>query len=267
MPETQLTTAIVTEPGRLDAVLPVLGLARSRSQAAELIRAERVRVNGGVVTRASQKVAVGETVTVLIDPWVSRAAYKLLGALEESGIKVPSRVLDAGASTGGFTQVLLASGAKTVFAVDVGHDQLAPVIRNDERVVVREGLNLRDLRLTDLDGQQVDLAVADVSFISLRLILAPILAVIRDDGAALLMIKPQFEVGKQKLGAGGVVRNKADRQIAIDGVLAAAAQLGWFPTWQADSTLPGPAGNVEHFVALRRSTEAVAGSNQVGWRA
>lgn len=243
--------ATSTLDGRLDQVLPALGLARSRSQAAELIRAERVRVDGVTITRASYRVSVGSVLDVDADPWVSRAAYKLLGALDQSGLPVPARVLDAGASTGGFTQVLLARGAKKVFAVDVGHDQLADLLRSDDRVVVREGLNLRDLTLDDLDGERVDMVVADVSFISLRMILAPILAVLDPAGVALLMVKPQFEVGRERLGAGGVVRNAADRQAAIDAVLTEAARLGWTAIWQADSTLPGPSGNLEHFVALR----------------
>lgn len=235
---------------RLDQAVVAAGLARSRSQAAELIKAGRVQVNSHTVTRPAHPVAADDQLHVEVDPWVSRAAHKLLGALDASGLKVPARVLDAGASTGGFTQVLLSRGAHEVYAVDVGHDQLAPVLRDDPRVRVREGLNLRDLTLRDLDDEPVQLAVGDVSFISLRLLLAPIFAVLAPGGRALLMIKPQFEVGRGRLGAGGVVRSETDRQAAIDGVLASAAELGWQPTWRADSQLPGPAGNLEHFVCF-----------------
>ena len=242
---------------RLDLALVAAGQARSRSQAAELIKAGKVQVNGQVITRAAHPVTASDVLVTQTDPWVSRAAHKLLGALDASGIEIPARVLDAGASTGGFTQVLLSRGARQVYAIDVGHDQLDPIVRDDPRVVVREGLNLRDLVLADLDGVPVQLAVGDVSFISLRLLLEPIFAVIEPGGRALLMIKPQFEVGRERLGAGGVVRSATDRQQAIDGVLQRAAELGWQASWRADSELPGPAGNLEHFVCF----EHVAGSS------
>lgn len=238
---------------RLDVAVVAAGQARSRSQAAELIRAGRVRLNGRVVTRPSQPVRPQDQVATQPDPWVSRAAHKLLGALDASGITVPDRVLDAGASTGGFTQVLFSRGAGEVYAVDVGHNQLAGQLRDDPRVHVREGLNLRDLTLAHLDGRPVDLVVADVSFISMRLLLRPLFATLTVAGRALLMIKPQFEVGRERLGAGGVVRSAADRREAIEAVIADAAELGWAARWRSDSTLPGPAGNVEHFVCFERS--------------
>lgn len=234
------------------------GQARSRSQATELIRSGRVRLNGAVVTRPSQPVQPTDQVTTQQDPWVSRAAHKLLGALDASGIGVPARVLDAGASTGGFTQVLLARGAREVYAVDVGHDQLADLLRGDPRVHIREGLNLRDLELGHLNDRPVELVVADVSFISMRLLLRPLLGVLSTDGRALLMIKPQFEVGRERLGAGGVVRSEAARTAAIEAVIADAAGLGWQLHWRADSSLPGPAGNVEHFICLERSGDQPA---------
>lgn len=237
---------------RLDLAVVAAGQARSRSHAGELIKAGRVSVNGQVVTRPAHQVATTDELLVAHDPWVSRAAHKLLGALDASGLAVPARVLDAGASTGGFTQVLLSRGAQVVYAVDVGHDQLASVIRNDERVRVREGLNLRELTLTDLDDQPVELVVADVSFISLRLLLAPLFNVLSPTGAAMLLIKPQFEVGRGRLGAGGVVRSATDRAAAIDAVIADAGPLGWQPSWRGDSILPGPAGNLEHFVCFTR---------------
>ncbi len=237
---------------RLDLALVARGLARSRNQAAGLIREGRVTVDGVEVNTASHQVMPNSVVETTADAWVSRAAHKLLGALDASGTRVPSRVLDAGASTGGFTAVCLDRGAQRVFAVDVGHAQLAEELRRDPRVVVREGLNLRDLEIDDLDGEQVDLVVADLSFISLTLVLKPMLAVLTDSGKALLLVKPQFEVGREHLGAGGVVKDHSLRRSAVDGVVAAAAQLGWVSDWQAESTLPGAAGNVEFFVRLTR---------------
>ncbi|HSN11136.1 MAG TPA: SAM-dependent methyltransferase, partial [Propionibacteriaceae bacterium] len=157
------------------------------------------------------------------------------------------------ACTGGFTQVLLEAGAERVYAVDVGHDQLAATLRDDPRVVVHEGTNLRDLTLGHVEGEPVDLVVADVSFISLRLLLEPMLGVLRPDGVALLMVKPQFEVGRERLGAGGVVRDEKDRTAAVDGVADAARSLGWTEDWRGVSRLPGPAGNVELFLRLRRT--------------
>lgn len=237
---------------RLDAALVARGLARSRGQARDLIDAGRVHVNGAVARKASAAVADADAVTAARDPWVSRAAHKLLGALEDSGVQVPSRVLDAGASTGGFTQVCLERGAATVFAVDVGHGQLVDQLRHDPRVVVAEGRNVRDLTLDDVGGEPVGLVVGDLSFISLTLVLPALLGVLSDDGEALLLVKPQFEVGRDRLGAVGVVRDPTLRAEAVDGVVAAAAALGWTAPWRGPSRLPGTGGNVEFFVRLTR---------------
>lgn len=237
---------------RLDLALVARGLARSRTRAAALVRQGCVTVDGVVITRASHPVAEDSRVESMGDAWVSRAAHKLLGALESSNTPMPPRVLDAGASTGGFTQVCLSLGADTVFAVDVGHGQLVPELRDDPRVVVREGLNLRGLTIDDLDGRSVDLIVGDVSFISLTLVLAPLLSVLRSDGAALLMVKPQFEVGRALLGEGGVVRDPRHRADAVQSVVDAASALGWHCDWQGESVLPGSAGNIEIFVRLTR---------------
>lgn len=186
------------------------------------------------------------------EPYVSRAAYKLLGALDASGVTVPERVLDAGASTGGFTQVLLERGAQTVYAVDVGHDQLVPELRDDPRVVVREGFNLRDLTLADLGGQPVPLLVADLSFISLTKLLPRFLDVLTPSGAALLLIKPQFEVGRSGLNH-GVVRSEELRQQGIETVLEAADAVGLSCRWRADAVLSGADGNLEHFALVGRT--------------
>ncbi len=237
---------------RLDQALVGRGLARSRGQAAEAVRNGHVRVNGRLATKPSAPVDASDAIEVgVADHYVSRAAHKLNGALDDSGLPVGGRVLDAGASTGGFTQVALERGADAVYAVDVGHGQLAAALRDDPRVVVREGLNLRDLSLDQLDGRAVDLIVGDVSFISLRLLLAPLLAVLRPDGAALLLVKPQFEVGRGGLDARGVVRDENVRRQCVDAVAAEAARLGRPEAWRGVSRTPGTAGNVEWFLLLR----------------
>lgn len=244
---------------RLDLALVHRGLARSRNAAAQLIAEGRVRLNGAVIHKASTPVADRDLLEADADQWVSRAAHKLLGALDASETRMPTRVLDAGASTGGFTQVCLSRGAERVYAVDVGHDQLATELRGDERVRVWEGLNLRDLDLTHLDGEPVGLVVGDVSFISLRLLLPALLSVVAPDGAALLLVKPQFEVGRKQLGAGGVVRDPALHRQAVDGVVGAARDLGWSDTWRGQSALPGASGNTEFFIRLE-SASNVAGN-------
>jgi len=207
-----------------------------------------VMVNSVVAVKASQLVAPDDRIEVVHDPWVSRAAHKLLGALDDTGLTVPARCLDAGASTGGFTQVLLSRGAETVYAVDVGHGQLASSIADDPRVVAREGVNVKDLRLEDLDGEKVGLLVADLSFISLTQVLPALLPLVADD--ALLLVKPQFEVGRGNVGS-GVVRDEGRRLKAVDKVCAATAELGWRVVWRGPSRLQGAHGNVEYFVHLR----------------
>jgi 23S rRNA (cytidine1920-2'-O)/16S rRNA (cytidine1409-2'-O)-methyltransferase len=241
---------------RLDRSLVERGLARSRQQASEAIRAGRVQVNGRVALRPATAVEPGDEVSCdLADRYVSRAAHKLAGALIASGVNVPSRVLDAGASTGGFTQVVLEAGAEKVFAVDVGHGQLVDWLRADPRVIVREHLNLRDLTLADLDGEVVDLIVADVSFISLKLLLAPLFAVLSPTGQALLLVKPQFEVGRAALDAHGVVIDPHRREQAVAEVIAAGEALDRRALWRGASQLPGEAGNVEYFVLFGPAQE------------
>lgn len=235
---------------RLDQALVIRSLARSRSQAAQLIADGRVRVAGETSTKASRQVSDEDLITAETEPWASRASHKLLGALADSGTVLWGRVLDAGASTGGFTQVALHQGAARVYAVDVGHGQLVESLRGDPRVVVREGLNLRHLKISDLEDQPVDFIVGDVSFISLRLLLAPLLAVLTPRGQALLLVKPQFEVGRERVGAGGVVREAGLRRAAVDAVVADAQALGWRCDWRAPSHLPGSMGNQEFFIRL-----------------
>lgn len=244
---------------RLDAALVARGLARSRGQARDLIDAGAVRVNAALATKAAQPVTEADELVAARDPWVSRAAHKLLGALAATGVDpAGARVLDAGASTGGFTQVLLEAGAAHVHAVDVGHDQLVPQLRTDPRVSARDGLNLRDLTLADLGDAPVDLVVADVSFISLRLLVAPLRAVTRDGGTALLMVKPQFEVGRGGLDSRGVVADPDAVPALVDAVAAAASASGWRETWRGPSPLPGENGNREFFLHL--VAEPVGGS-------
>ncbi|MGY5883316.1 TlyA family RNA methyltransferase [Modestobacter lacusdianchii] len=241
---------------RLDAELVRRGLARSREHAVTLISEGRVTVGGQAATKAATGVEAGTPVVVRTDPdepsWVSRGAHKLLGALTAFPVDVEGRrALDAGASTGGFTEVLLSRGAREVVAVDVGYGELAWSLRTDDRVAVHERTNVRELSPEAIGGP-VDLVVADLSFISLRLVL-PALTGCAQPGADLLpMVKPQFEVGRERLGAGGVVRDLAHRADAVLTVALAAAELGWGTAGVVASPLPGPAGNVEFFLWLRR---------------
>jgi 23S rRNA (cytidine1920-2'-O)/16S rRNA (cytidine1409-2'-O)-methyltransferase len=241
---------------RLDAELVRRGLARSREHAVELIAEGRVAVSGRAATKPATGVDAKDPVVVRTDDdaptWVSRGAHKLLGALDAFAVPVEGRrALDAGASTGGFTEVLLSRGATEVVAVDVGYGELAWSLRTDERVRVHERTNVRTLTPEAIDGP-VDLVVADLSFISLKLVL-PALTACALPGADLLpMVKPQFEVGRQRLGAGGVVRDPEHRISAVLEVGMAAHALGWGTAGVVASPLPGPAGNVEFFLWLRR---------------
>ena len=246
---------------RLDAELVRRKLARSREQAAALVEAGRVRVRGTVARKVAAMVDPADPVLVTGDDpateYVSRGGHKLAGALTAfAGLGVRDRrCLDAGASTGGFTDVLLRAGAAQVVAVDVGYGQLAWPIRTDPRVVVLERTNVRTLT-PDLIGGPVELTVADLSFISLRLVLPALAACTAPDGDLALMVKPQFEVGRGRVGAGGVVRDWPLRAEAVLDVAAAAAELGLGVVAVTASPLPGPSGNVEFFVWFRRDAPA-----------
>lgn len=248
---------------RLDAELVRRGLARSREQAAALVEAGRVQLRGVPARKVAALVNPADPLLVTgadpVSEYVSRGGHKLAGALASFGpggmTAAGRRCLDAGASTGGFTDVLLRAGAAEVVAVDVGYGQLAWPLRNDERVRVFERTNVRTLTPTAIDGP-VDLTVADLSFISLRLVLPALAACTRPDGDLALMVKPQFEVGRDRVGAGGVVRDPALRAEAVLEVAVAAAQLGWGLADVCASPLPGPRGNVEFFVWLRRDAPA-----------
>ncbi len=243
---------------RLDAELVRRGLARSREQAAAFIAAGRVEVRGVVATKAATGVdhdtSVRVTEAETAPNYASRGGHKLAGALAAfPGVQVSGRCcLDAGASTGGFTDVLLRAGASRVLAVDVGYGQLAWSLRSDERVTVFDRTNVRTLDSRTLGGQ-VDLTVADLSFISLPIVLPALTACTSSSGDLLPMVKPQFEVGRDRLGAGGVVRNPHHRAQAVINVARVATALGWPPHGVVRSPLPGPAGNVEFFLWLRRT--------------
>jgi 23S rRNA (cytidine1920-2'-O)/16S rRNA (cytidine1409-2'-O)-methyltransferase len=237
---------------RLDRALVERGLARSRSHAQAMIAAGQVSVNDVVADRASTSVGARDRLVASPDPYVSRGAHKLLGALDDLGLEVAGRALDAGASTGGFTQVLLERGCGRVYAVDVGTDQLAPALRADPRVAVRERTNLRELTLDQLEGDPVDLVVADLSFIPLSLVLERLVAVARPDADVVLLVKPQFEVGRSRLGKNGVVREPSLRREAVRAVSEHAENLGWPVRRCVRSRHPGPTGNVEFFVWLQR---------------
>ncbi|MFJ9390223.1 TlyA family RNA methyltransferase [Nocardioides sp. NPDC101246] len=250
---------------RLDAELVRRKLARSREHASELIAAGRVTVSGNRATKPATGVTTDVAIVVTEDPdrpdFVSRGGHKLAGALaafEPLGLSVKGRrCLDAGASTGGFTDVLLRNEAKQVVAVDVGYGQLAWRLQQDERVVVHDRTNIRDLSL-DLIGEPVDAVVGDLSFISLALVLDALIGVTSPDGDLALMVKPQFEVGKDRVGKGGVVRDPALRAEAVNAVAAAAAKRGWGARAVTTSPLPGPSGNVEFFLWLRRGEATVS---------
>ena len=250
---------------RLDAELVRRGLARSREHASQLVADGRVTVRGTVATKPATAVETSDAVVVKDldnDPnWASRGAHKLIGALE--GFKIDptgKRCLDAGASTGGFTDVLLRHGARQVVAADVGRGLLDWKLQTDDRVVVKDKTNVRTLTPEDIGGK-VELVVADLSFISLRLVLPALAACLDEEGDLLPMVKPQFEVGKERLGSGGVVREPELRVDAVLEVTRAAEELGLAVHGVVASPLPGPSGNVEYFLWLRKADSAPTGSD------
>jgi len=244
---------------RLDAELVRRGQARSREQAVELIQAGRVSVAGQVAGKPASQVETSAAIVVRTDEsggpeYASRGGHKLAGALAvfgPLGLTVAGRrCLDAGASTGGFTDVLLREDAREVVAVDVGYGQLVWRLQNDPRVVVVDRTNVRELTLEQIGGAPVELVVGDLSFISLNLVLPALVRCATADADYSLMVKPQFEVGRERLGAGGVVRDTALHASAVRGVAASAATLGLGVRGVAASPLPGPSGNVEYFLWL-----------------
>lgn len=244
---------------RIDSELVRRGLARSRDQAARLVTDGRVTLDGAVVLKPARQVDPARAIEI-IDPggdeYVSRGAHKLAGALDALGARglAPRvegrRCLDAGASTGGFTDVLLRRGAEHVVAVDVGYGQLAWSLRSDPRVTVLERTNARTLA-PEAVAPAPGLVVGDLSFISLTLVLPALVRAAAPDADLLLMVKPQFEVGRRRLGRGGVVRDPELHVEAVLEVAAAAHGLGLGVDAVTASPLPGPAGNVEYFVSMR----------------
>jgi 23S rRNA (cytidine1920-2'-O)/16S rRNA (cytidine1409-2'-O)-methyltransferase len=243
---------------RLDAELVRRRLARSRDQAADLIAAGRVTVAGQTAAKAATQVALDAAITVAEagtrTDYASRGGRKLEGALSAfTGLTVAGRrCLDAGASTGGFTDALLRAGAGHVVAADVGYGQLAWELRSDPRVTVLDRVNVRYLTPAQV-APPPGLVTADLSFISLTLVLPALSACAARDADFVLLVKPQFEVGRGRIGAGGVVRDPALRAGAVESVAAAARELGLGAAGITASPLPGPRGNVEYFLWLRRS--------------
>lgn len=233
---------------RLDQLLVDTGHFPSRARARDAILRGTVSVNGSVCTKPSQKTDAGVAITVK-DPasgYVSRAAMKLIEGLDRFGIDPADRIcLDIGASTGGFTQVLLERGVRRVHAIDVGHDQLHASLKDHPKVLARDGLNARDLTLAHLDGDRPSLLVSDVSFISLKLALPPALALAAPGSEGVFLVKPQFEAGREKIGKGGLV----DPQTAEGTARDLQAWLGTVPGWQAGDLVPSPVkggdGNAE----------------------
>lgn len=252
---------------RLDVELVQRGLARSRARARELIDQGLVIVDG--VAAAKPAMTVSAATDIDLDPasgdehqahaWVGRGALKLVAALE-AWPPVAARVagslaLDVGASTGGFTQVLLRHGAAQVVALDVGHGQLVPELAQDPRVTDRSGTSIRDMGPTDLGGP-FDIVVADLSFISLRLVVGALAAQLASGGHAVVLVKPQFEVGRERLGSDGVVTSSQQRQEVVEGVLLAARECGLHAHGIRESPVHGGAGNVEYLLWLRPEPSA-----------
>ncbi len=239
---------------RIDKLLVELELAPSRERARALIMSGNVLVDESPVTKAGHTVSIDATIRLRgrDHPYVSRGALKLKGALDDLKVNVVDKtILDIGASTGGFTDVCLREGATRVFAVDVGTNQLAYSLRTDPRVTCLEQTNARTLSPEMLPGI-ADIAVIDVSFISITKLLVQVVSCLKEDGQILAMVKPQFEVGKEKVGKGGVVRDEGDRVSAIEQVANYARDIGLEVLGQTDSSIKGPKGNQETFLYLAK---------------
>lgn len=240
---------------RLDQALVDRGLVRSRSQAQDLIRRGLVAVGGRTARKPGEQVELSTSLLVAPDAaaMVSRGAEKLRAALDQFGYDARDRVaLDLGASTGGFTQVLIARGARRVYAVDVGRGQLDPALAADPRVVSFEGLDARNVTI-ETTGGKVGAIVADLSFISLKLALAPALELAAPGAWLVALVKPQFEVGRAGVGKGGIVRDAVLRQAAVDEIAVWLSGLGWCVAGPIASPIAGGSGNVEHLIGARRA--------------
>jgi 23S rRNA (cytidine1920-2'-O)/16S rRNA (cytidine1409-2'-O)-methyltransferase len=240
---------------RLDRYLVSRGFFSTRARARDAILRGAVEVDGIGVAKPSRQVADDSTIVIrdAARPYVSRAALKLRHALDHFGVEVKGRLcLDIGASTGGFTQVLLERGARRVIAIDVGHGQLAPVLRDDPRVLLLEGLNARELRAADLP-ERPDLLVCDVSFISLKLVLPPALALARPGAFLIALIKPQFEAGREAVAGSGIIRDVAIHRNICDEITHwLAAVPGWHVIGLVASPVMGADGNAEFLIAAEK---------------
>ena len=241
---------------RLDEALVLRGLAPSRSRARDMILRATVRVDGETEAKPARMVASAQAISVS-DPgaaYVSRAALKLIAGLDAFGFDPAGlTVLDIGASTGGFTQVLLERGAEHVIAIDVGHGEMDATLAADPRVTLIEGLNARDLRSNHLGGHRIDAVVADLSFISLKLALPPALHLAEPGAWGVFLVKPQFEVGPKALGKGGVVRDPAVATKAADDIAAwLADEHGWSVAGLLPSPIAGGSGNQEFLLGARK---------------
>lgn len=232
---------------RLDKVLTDRNLVASRSQAKSLIEKGDVSVNGIQVTKAGELVSPQAEIEIHSEIFVGRGAFKLRRALEHFQINVTDKVVvDVGASTGGFTEILLSSGARRVFAIDVGHDQLAQKLRNDPRVVNLEGTNIKDVQTLD---EPADGAVMDLSFISITKVLPQVKNLLRPGGFLIALVKPQFEVGPDRLPKDGVVKDPALKLEVLKEIETFARETGWIHKESIDSPIEGKSGNTE-FLAL-----------------
>jgi len=243
---------------RLDLEMTRRGLAESREGAQRLIMAGRVRVNSRPASKADLKVDADTEIAVIgaASEYASRGGYKLAAAIDHFRIEVAGRhALDVGASTGGFTDVLLQRGATSVVALDVGYGQLAEKLRRDSRVIVMDRTNIRNVASADLPYAP-DLIVIDTSFISLRIVLPAVIAIAAPKAEIIALVKPQFEVGKGKVGKGGIVRDEALRREALDGVLKFASEIGLNIIGVIESPIKGASGNQEFLAAFHHSSHA-----------
>jgi 23S rRNA (cytidine1920-2'-O)/16S rRNA (cytidine1409-2'-O)-methyltransferase len=249
----------VSAPRRLDTELVRRGLVESRAEAREAVQAGLVTVDGAPALKPARQVRPSQAIVVTAPPrtYVSRGGEKLAHALDRFGVEAAGRhCLDAGVSTGGFTDCLLQRGAARVLAVDVGYGQVHDRVRRDERVEVRERTNVRELTPEDVPAPAPTLVVADVSFISLASIIAVLREVAAEDAEAVVLVKPQFEAGRDEVGKGGVVRDPAVWRRALEQVAAAGARVGWPAMDATASPLLGPAGNVEFLLHLQAKPQA-----------
>ena len=245
---------------RADSYLAEHGYAMSRERAKKLIAAGAIVIDGKTVKKPSEEISEGEhTVAVeLEEQYVGRGGKKLEAALSAFGVDVKGyRALDIGASTGGFTDCLLQNGAQAVVAVDAGAGQLAKKLLDDSRVTSIEHLNARNISLSDIGGERVDLIVMDVSFISATYIIPRFPALLKEGGEAICLVKPQFEVGRSMLGKGGIVKDPAAHRFAIDRVVQCAVESGLVPTSLISSPIFGGDGNREFLVYLKRVGEGI----------